>query len=304
MEHVSGNLFAGEAKLFFAHPRRQRSLPFPVETADTTNHPPVAVSFNVHVHNADLIMLCDSRLNATRVVNALCASDIGGADTDVPAYGASNAGRWTSLRETSDGRHWSEGEYHRKGMLTANSRSAEERQTSVLSCLNAQLPPTAVEAVREGRAIIISRTNNIAKHVTPKRTRSNGRNVGVRALYVRRLCKSFANHVYELRVAPSVDAGDDSSSSCSGGESIALLFVGRFWPKDATRQATMTVARTRPLNGATTAGGRVFCICLGDHLKRMLDGCSAEEIAKTKRHYEGYFTDHEFGSFLRKPKPI
>lgn len=311
MDEVDGDLFVGEAKLFFANPRRQWRVPLRVETAGGTNTPVrtknAAVSFTVHIDNPDLIMLCESRMNSARVTNALCASDIGD-DTDISPYAAENTGRWTSVRETTDGRHWSDGERHWKRMLDADlesfERDKQHTDSSFLACLNARLPPHAVEAVRDGRAIVISRVKSITEHVTPKTKRSADGNGHMREIDVRRLCKSFGNQVYALRCPSTTGHGQQRSGDT--GEIVALLFVGRFWPKEVTSgrdvmQPVLTVARTKSVNASSAAGGRVFCICVGNHLTKILDGRSVEDISKTKRHYEGYFDDGECESFLKTP---
>lgn len=327
MDNVTGDLFVGEAKLFFTDPRRQWRLPLRVETGriagsvNTTSGTPATenVSFSVHVDNPNLIMLCDSRMDATRVAKELCASDIG-VDTDVPAYESDNTSRWTVAEVTSDGRHWSNGEYHWKYMLDAKRASLEldeQRRNDTLANLTTQLPPSAVEAVRDGRAIIISRTKHIAgPPATPKAgtIASSGRE---RVTYtprspfvVRRVCKSFGNWVYAIRrertesaeyVRTFVD-GDEKNT-----ETIALLVFGKVWPKEvaaatdtATLRPVLTVARVKSVKATTVPGGRVFCICLGNHLKRLLAGYSAERIAGAKRHYEGYFDDTECGGSLRQ----
>lgn len=296
MENVTGDLFVGEAKLFFAHSRRQWRLPYRIETA-AIGGSASPVSFAVHTDNPDLIAVCDTRMDARRVVRALCTTDIG-VDTGVSANDPDNAGRWTNLRETSDGRHWTDGEHYWKRMLDAKPETAtldEEEPHSTLSRLTAQLPPHAVEAVRDGRAVLISRTKNIVDYLAPRSRRTVSRDTAVRSLSVRRVCKSYGNHVYALHGVSARDHHD--------GETVALLFVGRFWPKDAStgggvrRPPPLIVARTRSLKEPVAGGGRVFCICLGGHLTRTLDGLTAEDVTATRRHYEGYFNDDDTRAF-------
>lgn len=297
MDNVVGDLFVGEAKIFFAHPRRQWRLPLRVETANT-NGPSNddSVSFNIHIHNSGLVMLCDSRMNAVRVTKELCDSNIG-IDTEVRPYDTDNAGRWTNADRTSDGRHWSDGEYHWKRMLDANRGNdvPTSDQNAALSCLIKQLPPAAVEAVKDGRAIVVSRTSNLVA-AEAKRCSGKDGNAVAHPITVRRVCKSFGNVVYALQRTPSHHTNhrsEDDDSSIVSTATIALLFVGKLWPKDAVsvQRPLLTVVRARSLKGPASPGGRVFCICLGDYLRRILDVDDIEGIAKQKRHYEGYFED-------------
>lgn len=311
MDNVVGDLFAGEAKLFFAHPRRQWRQPLRVETlatmtaTDSASNTSTAVSFTVHIENSDFIMLCDSRMNPKRVAKELCASDIG-CDTNIALCDVENAGRWTSVHMTLDGRHWSNGEYQCKKRITdAKHMSSEMDGVSALSCLVSQLPPLVIEAVHDGRAIILSVTKNIASYLMPSTKRSAGRKEYARKITVRRVCKSFGNLVYKLCVTspPEKDTNDETFNNSDNGETIALLIAGRFWPKNIenTRQPLLTVARKKSIKSATSPGGGVFCICLGDYLQRLVNNSDVEEIAKSKRHYEGYFDDTECNSFLKTP---
>lgn len=296
MENVVGDLFVGEAKIFFAHPRRQWRLPLRVETANTTGPcKDDSVSFNIHIPNSGLVMLCDSRMNASRVTKELCDSNIG-IDTAVRPYDTDNAGRWTNADRTSDGRHWSDGEYHWKRVIGANRENAvpTSDQSAALSCLIKQLPPAAAEAVKDGRAIVISRTSNFLA-CEAKRCFGKDNNAAARPFTVRRVCKSFGNVVYALQRTPSHHTNQRSEDESGGSDdrAIALLFVGELWPKDvvSAQRPLLTVVRARSLKGPAAPGGRVFCICMGGYLQRILDGDDIEGIAKKKRHYEGYFED-------------
>lgn len=298
---VDGDLFVGEANLFLASPRRQWKLPYRVETSSRRQDEREAdatVSFDVHVANANMVLLCDRRLNVAKVSNALCASDIG-IDTDVVAHDIDYAGRWTNLRSTSDGRHWSDGEYNWRRMMDFAPRDAQD-SNSLLSCLVAQLPPCVARAVREGRSIIISKAMNLLDR--PTLGNSKDRDSDEPQLRVRRVCKSFGNYVYAL-----------SRQKCDGEDAptIAVLIVGRFWSEHGLRQDTreengiddsarpvLTVARKRPVRGVI--GGRVFCIALGGHLTNSLESLDAEGIANTKWHYEGYFGDDKIDALTLK----
>lgn len=295
---LTDDLFAGDAKLFFSHRRLRRKSPVRIETSVVPKYDCEAISLTVHVADSDMILLIDSRMNASRVVRSLRASDIG-ADSDVSAmYDPENVRRWSNLERTSDGRHWSDGELI-NGKRKTERIDASRNEDSALARLNAQLPPFAIEAVRGGRAIVISRVKNLLQHDS-QNVAPNGKG----DLRVHKLCKSFGNHVYSL-CRDGVDGENDPR--VKSDRSVAVLIIGRFWPKETSTDANalqpaLTVARKRTTNASK--GGRVFCICLGNHLKNSLIGLSPEDVAKSKRHYEGYYDKEECASLTDEKQNV
>lgn len=294
LRNVTGDVFVGEAKLFFVHPRCAKRSPYRLETSDAGRN---TVSFEVRVFKPNMIVMCDTAMNAARITESLYASDIAG-DTEVRAFEPENAGRWTNLVETSDGRHWSEGEKV-SSQRPANSNDRPRRTVAAengIARLNAQLPREAVVAVEEGRAIVFSRQKNLHDYVWGGRSSGNvGGGVPGYDLKVCRVARSFNNQVFSLC---RVRASDGVVSE----DAAALLIVGMFWPTNdgvvAERLPRLTVARQHP--GGRSGGGRVFYACLGNRLAESVVTMSSEELAKTKRHYEGYFSALECESFSKR----
>lgn len=304
-KNLTGDLFAGEAKLFFPGASRQTRIPFRLETSPLSRFDCEPLSLHVHVINSGMVLMCDSRMNATRVAKTLCASDIG-VDHSVPAHDPDNAGRWTNIRETSDGRHWSDGEYsvgkhsERRNMHTiCRSKGIV---VSGAADLIAKLPPFASDAVRDGRAIVISRLpdlNNSGKRRRGSKSFAANKTVSG-GLHATRLCKSFGVHVFALNYDVSADIDKQSPTS----DPVAILIVGKCWPKETSCSTTVDAVLHRPLltvvrrrRRNATKGGRVFCLCLGNYLANSLAGLSVEEIARLRRHYEGYFNDIDCASW-------
>ena len=290
-ENVSDCLFVGEAKLFLKHPRCARRTPYRMGTASAG--PDKRQSFTVRVFNSNMVMLCDSRMNTTRVVQKMEASDIGGAH-DVGVLAAGCAGRWSNLFETSDGRHWSEGEEKLippRPTCNVSNRMARLEETA-LSALLSQLPPDSAEAVRDGRAIVIGRTESILNDIWgDARGRDDVSKHGMRVVH---LCKAFKTNVFALcRAAPSGTPEMDGA--------VAILFAGAFWPKDGGVKCSSTGAHRPSLTVArrqSIVGGSVFCICVGTHFANSLAGMSPEEIAISRRHYEGCFSEADCRDLL------
>ncbi|KAG8314666.1 hypothetical protein J6590_087504 [Homalodisca vitripennis] len=270
MDNISGDLFVGEAKLFFMHPRHFSKSPFRLA------HAPA--SLIVRIANPDMVLICDSRIDAGRVAKTLIASDIA-TDTAVSPHEPDNSSRWTNLVETTDGRHWSDGEYSYRARTSSlpGSKRAGMRVESSLALFVAQLTPSVAEAVTDGRAIVISRANNFV-------------DVGVRA---RHLFRAYGNHVFALYETGTEEEKPDRQ------QVTALMIVGRFWPKQTqeSHRPVLTVARHRRVRDAGP-GGRIFCLCLGTHLATSLAGFSAEDVARSKNHYEGYFGDLTYKSMF------
>lgn len=83
---------------------------------------------------------------------------------------------------------------------------------------------------------------------------------------------------------------------------VSILICGKVWPTSVAAPAppTLTVVRQKhEVSSAATSGGRVFAICLGNHLINRLSGMNVEDIVRSKRHYEGYFSDKECEGFLK-----
>lgn len=302
LKNVFGDLYAGDARLFFKHPRYASCRPYRVDTASDpgdTN----GISFSVRIFSPDMIVLCDSRMNSARVVQKLESSDIGStADAGIYAYDPANAGRWTNLRETSDARHWSEGETRLSSKRVDHEKiehipkKVSRVEANVLSGLLLQLPPVLAEAIHDGRGIIISRKESILNNVWCDKTYE---------LRVIRVLRAFKTDVYALCCEPICkdENGPGRRVEFEGKDDVvALLFVGALWQKNSPTTPAengvkradgpvLTVARRKRTRGV---GGRVFCICLGNRLTTLLDGLDVEKIATSKRHYEGYLTDAEF----------
>ncbi|KAG8304330.1 hypothetical protein J6590_096375 [Homalodisca vitripennis] len=253
MDNISGDLFVGEAKLFFMHPRHFSKSPFRLA------HAPA--SLIVRIANPDMVLICDSRIDAGRVAKTLIASDIA-TDTAVCPHEPDNSSRWTNLVETTDGRHWSDGEYSYRARTSSlpGSKRAGMRVEFSLALFVAQLTPSVAEAVTDGRAIAF---------------------------------RAYGNHVFAL-----YETGTDEEKP-DRRQVTALIIVGRFWPKQTQKsyRPVLTVARHRRVKDAGP-GGRIFCLCLGTQLVTSLAGFSAEDVVRSKNHYEGYFGDLTYKSMF------
>lgn len=309
LKNITGDLFVGDVKLFFTHPRYTTRMPYRLETfttPDVKEEDKGILSLEVRSFSSDMVVLCDSRMNAARVMDSLYNSDVA-SDTMVLAYHPENVGRWTNLRQTSDAKHWSEGELMLKRrtqeQISRDARDQDkpervvEKENLLLSRLRAQLPQKAVEALRDRRAIIVSRVSNLYDRIyngLVSNTTSSSGGIVCDNLRVYRLSRSYNNLVFGIYVGDTTDVS-------------ALLIVGEVWPKgiitneqpaQSSSGPTLTVVRSRCTNGSKNVC-RIFCICIGNRLEKRLKGMTVEDIAKSKRHYEGYYTYSDCESFYK-----